>query len=147
MTHRIRGIVVLCTGNICRSPIGEALLRERLKGRNCTVISAGTHAMTGHPADPLSQQVLLADGLDISAHRAQQATQELLTTADLILALDRTHMRWIDSCHSQLRGRAHLLLKWRKDAEVADPYGLPIEAFENALSDIRIGVDDWLQRL
>lgn len=140
-------ILVLCTGNICRSPMAEALLRERLTQRDCSVLSAGTHALLGHPADSNACQVMLARGMDISTHRAQQATLELLTSADLILTLDHTHRKWIDGQFPQLRGRAFKLRKWSGDADVIDPYMLPLSAFEKAFEDIRSGVDEWVSRL
>jgi protein-tyrosine phosphatase len=140
-------ILVVCTGNICRSPLGEGLLRQRLRRRSVEVRSAGTGAMVGWPADPLSVEVAQAHGLDLSAHRAQQATQALLTGSDLILTLDQTHSAWLNRNFPELRGRVHKLLKWRENRDVADPYRLPLEAFEQAWNDIELGVEDWLQKI
>lgn len=140
-------IIVVCTGNICRSPIGEGLLRQRLQGRDIEVISAGTGALVGFPADPLAVEVAADHGLDISAHRAQQATLPLLSSMDLVLTLDQGHSDWINSRYPQLRGRVHKLLKWRENADVADPYRKPKEAFEQAWADIDTGIGDWLKKL
>lgn len=140
-------IIVICTGNICRSPIGEALLRERLKGHGQSVVSAGIGALSGYPADPLACEIMREKGIDISTHRAQQATLPLLSSMDLILAMDGTHMDWIAGKYPQLRGRIHKMLKWQQNADVADPYRLPRSAFEKAYADIEQGVDDWLKRL
>ncbi|HSW13881.1 MAG TPA: low molecular weight protein-tyrosine-phosphatase [Solimonas sp.] len=140
-------IIVVCTGNICRSPIGEVLLRQRLEGKNRTVLSAGIGALVGHPADPMVCELMAERGIDIGAHRAQQATLPLLSSMDLILTMDRTHSDWIMQQYPALRGRVHKFLKWSKDRDVADPYRLPREAFEKALADIDQGVEDWLRRL
>jgi protein-tyrosine phosphatase len=140
-------ILVVCTGNICRSPIGEGLLKERLKGRNIEVISAGVGALVGFPADPLAVEVAADHGLDIRAHRAQQATLPLLSAMDLILTLDQGHSDWINAKYPQLRGRVHKLMKWRENADVEDPYRKPKAAFDQAWRDIEIGVDDWLKKL
>ncbi|WP_028008556.1 low molecular weight protein-tyrosine-phosphatase [Solimonas flava] len=140
-------IIVVCTGNICRSPIGEGLLRQRLQGRDIEILSAGTGALVGFPADPLAVEVAADHGLDISAHRAQQATLPLLSSMDLVLTLDQGHSDWINARYPQLRGRVHKLLKWRENADVADPYRQPKEAFEQAWADIDAGVDDWLKKL
>ena len=70
-------ILVVCSGNICRSPIGEGLLRDRLRGK-VTVSSAGCTALVGHPADPLAVEVAAEHNCDISAHRARQIDTELL---------------------------------------------------------------------
>lgn len=140
-------ILVVCTGNICRSPLAEVLLQERLRPQGIEVRSAGTGALIGYPADPLSLAVARDAGFDLSAHRAQQATRELLSAQDLVLTLDRGHSDWINARHPQLRGRVHKLLKWRDDADVADPYQLPREAFDTAWAAIEQGVADWLPRL
>lgn len=140
-------IMVVCTGNICRSPMGEALLRTRLEGQQRTVMSAGIGALIGHPADALACEIMLEKGIDISAHRAQQATLPLLSSMDLILAMDSTHADWMASKYPQLRGRIHKILKWQENADVADPYRLPRAAFEKAYADIERGVEEWLKRI
>src|SRR3546814_9267199 len=89
----------------------------------------------------------LDHGLDISTHRAQQATLPLLSAMDLVLTLDQGHNDWINGKYPQLRGRVHKILKWREDADVADPYRQPKAAFERAWTDIDFGIEDWLQKL
>ncbi|HUP91662.1 MAG TPA: low molecular weight protein-tyrosine-phosphatase [Solimonas sp.] len=145
-------ILVVCTGNICRSPIAEALLRQRLaekdKGQGQrTIASAGVAALIGYPADPLAIEVSRDAGLDIQDHRAQQATQPLLSAMDLILTLDQTHNDWITRTYPQLRGRVHKLLRWRNNGDVADPYRQGRAAFDKAFEDIQLGIGDWLKRV
>lgn len=140
-------IAVVCTGNICRSPMAEGLLKQRLHARRIDVCSAGISALVGYPADPLAVEVAADHGLDISAHRAQQASLPLLSAMDLVLTLDQGHSDWINARYPQLRGRVHKLLKWRDDADVADPYRLPKAAFEQAWLDIDAGIGDWLKKL
>lgn len=144
-------ILFVCTGNICRSPTAEAILRVRLrdqgvlKGR--VVESAGTMGVVGEAADPLTFEVALERGVDLSDHRARQATPLLLEKADLILTLDRSHEAWIARRLPHLRGRVHLLGRWQNNRDVEDPYGLPraksVEAFE-LIDEL---LDDWLPRI
>lgn len=140
-------ILVVCTGNICRSPMAAALLRERLRDRGVEVHSAGIAALVHRPADPLAQQVMEAHGHDISAHRAQQATQAMLSTMDLILTLEQLHCDWIHSRYPQLHGRVHKLTRWRGNADIADPYGRTKTEFEQAYAEIEPCIEDWAQRL
>jgi protein-tyrosine phosphatase len=142
----IKSILIVCSGNICRSPIAEALLRHRLDGRT-PVASAGITALVGHPADPIAVELCREAGLDITGHRAQQATAPLLNDHDLILTLSQDHSDWIHRFHPQLRGRTHKLLRWRDNEDVIDPYRQPRAVFERAYEDIDAGVADWVSRL
>lgn len=89
-------ILVVCTGNICRSPLGESLFRNALLRLPVQLSSAGTHAMVGKPMHA-SVQVFADDfGLsDAVLHQARQLTVKMLKESDLILAMDRGHRREI----------------------------------------------------
>lgn len=89
-------ILTVCTGNICRSPLAEVLLRKVLQGLPVEVSSAGTSAMVGHTMpDP---QLRIAANLGVEGaeqHRARQLTAEMLEESDLVIALSREHRRII----------------------------------------------------
>jgi protein-tyrosine phosphatase len=87
-------IVVLCTGNVCRSPMAEALLRHHMaaRGAEATVSSAGS-LYDGHRASAHAVTVLGDLGVDISGHRSRRFDRELLGRADLALAMEREHLR------------------------------------------------------
>jgi protein-tyrosine phosphatase len=144
----INKIIVLCTGNICRSPIAEIILKEALQSKNITVFSAGIAALVGSPADPKSVEIVLQKhGLDLSGHRAQQVNSAMLRNADLILALDQTHKTWTLANHPHLTGRVFKLGHWNKNADVDDPYRKPFAAFETAHAEILAHCALWVQKI
>ncbi len=141
-----RSICVICVGNLCRSPTAEILLRHALGGE-VQVASAGLHAAVGRPMDPLAALLLAEHGLDGSGHVARQATRAVLLQADLILAMERRHLREIGQRVPEASGKALLLGKWLGEAEIADPYRRPRAAFEQAYADIERSVARWLPYL
>ncbi|MFK4759332.1 low molecular weight phosphatase family protein [Microbacterium sp. ZW T5_45] len=87
-------ILMVCTGNICRSPMAEVLLRARLPGVGARVHSAGTRALIDHEMDRTMQEVALRHGgasEEAAAHRARQLRESLADDADLVLAMSREH--------------------------------------------------------
>jgi protein-tyrosine phosphatase len=91
-------VLMVCTGNICRSPMAEGLLRLRLAERGCEgidVLSAGTWAGNGHAASEGAIGVFRTRGWDLMTHRSQELTQELLAQADLIVGMTSVHRREI----------------------------------------------------
>ncbi|KVW87355.1 low molecular weight protein-tyrosine-phosphatase [Burkholderia cepacia] len=137
----IRNILVVCTGNICRSPIGEALLRSRLPG--VEVASAGTSALVGEPADGFAIAVSAESGIDLSAHRAQQLTAALVRGADVVLTMEVRHKRAIVERYPFALGRVFQLDK-QSGMDVPDPYMKPFDAFRHAYSRIERGVNAWV---
>jgi len=117
-------ILTVCTGNICRSPAAEHLLRRRLQaaGWEGRVTSAGLDAMVGHPADETTVAMLEARGIDVSGHRARQLTVDSLRRADLVLVMERQHRDHIVAIDPTARGKTFLLCHWT-DAE--SPGSLP----------------------
>lgn len=94
-------ILTVCTGNVCRSPLAEYLLKERLQGVGgddvtINVASAGTHALVGKLIDEETRVIAASHGgANVSKHRARQLTSAMLEDADLILAMTRDHRREI----------------------------------------------------
>ena len=143
----IRHILVVCVGNICRSPMAEALLRDALRGQaEMTVESAGLGALVGHPADKFAIELMRERGIDITSHRARQLHPDMVSAADLILVMEHGHKKAIDGLDQAARGKVQRLGEWQ-DMEISDPYRQPKEVFADALQDIEDGVADWVERL
>ncbi|KVO72878.1 protein tyrosine phosphatase [Burkholderia ubonensis] len=140
----MRSILVVCVGNICRSPMAEGLLRERLK--DVEVRSAGLDALVGKPADNHSIELMEERGIDIRPHRARQLGAHECRRADLILAVEDRHRRAIEHAYPFARGRVFTLGHYGR-FDIADPFGQERRKFEECLEMIEMGVDDWVQRI
>jgi protein-tyrosine phosphatase len=121
-------ILVVCTGNICRSPLAEAMLRLQLQaggiGQATQVQSAGTRALVGKPVDETvlyvaRQQPQLLQELE--QHRAQQVNGTLLWWADLILVMEPAHTRQLAQMDPQAGGKTRMLGHWTHKT-IKDPY-------------------------
>ena len=143
----IQRILVVCVGNICRSPMAEVLLRERLHDRGVVVESAGLAPLAGKPVDQAAAAVLANHGLEADGHCARKLTPELLASADLVLAMDQRQLAAIHAIAPEARGRTFLLGRWIGDVDVPDPYGQERDVFEDTFALIRRAVDAWLERL
>ena len=142
-----QNILILCIGNICRSPMCEAIFSDKFeKHPSHHISSAGLGALVDSPADPLAQLVMRQKGLNISAHRARQVTREMLLTSDIIFTMSTRQQEDIEIMMPSLRGRVYRLGKWG-GYDVPDPYQRPIEAFEQALTLIEQGIEDWFDKL
>jgi protein-tyrosine phosphatase len=141
-------ILIICIGNICRSPMGEALLADNLekRGIDAVVHSAGLGALVDHPADPMSQELMQERGIDLSQHRARQLTPAMVMDYDLILTMEEEHVKAIEAMVPGARGRAHSIGKWG-EFDIPDPYKQSRKAFEHALQLIERGLNDWQQKI
>jgi len=81
-------VLFICTGNICRSPMGELLFRTYTQGTSLEVGSAGTHSLAGHSIDPSSKALMDAVGINSSQFRSTQLTQDIADNSDLILCFE-----------------------------------------------------------
>lgn len=143
----IRHILVVCVGNICRSPMAEALLRRALRGQDgITVESAGLGALVGHPASEHSVDLMAELGEDITSHRARQIHPDMVRAADLVLVMEAGHKRAIDDADPAARGKVYRLGEWQ-DRDIDDPYRQPRAAYEEALEGIEAGVASWAERI
>ena len=137
--------MMVCIGNICRSPIAEVYLQHHQPQLN--VYSSGLGALVGKPADPKSVELMSAKDIDLTKHCAQQINSVLVAKADLILTMEKKHIDAIQSKFPEARGKVHLICKWDDNQEIPDPYKKNSEAFSSASNLIETGLDAWQEKL
>lgn len=137
-------ILVVCVGNICRSPIAEALLKDRFPQKH--IDSAGLGALVGNPVDPKSQQVMMPYNIDMSDHVAKQIDEKLVMVADLIFTMSDSQTKWIEERWPHCRGKTFKIGHWN-NKDIADPYKLDKQAFETAKQDIINSLEQWADKI
>jgi protein-tyrosine-phosphatase len=149
----VREILLVCSGNTCRSPLAAAMLREVLDATpglgDIHVGSAGTSAWDGAPASEGSYLVALERGLDLSTHRARMLTTALVHDADLILTMTAAHgHRVIDMGGA---GKTHTLASWAAGPEgvgdIPDPYGGDVATYRMVADRLAPLIDGVTARL
>ena len=137
-------ILVVCVGNICRSPMAEALLKQRFPNKN--IDSAGVGALVGHPADPTALEIMTEQQLDITKHVAKQLDESLAKKADIIFTMSDGQTKWIEERWPFCRGKTFKLGHW-KDKDIADPYKHKKSAFQTAYQDIVDSLEQWADKI
>jgi protein-tyrosine phosphatase len=141
----VKSVLVVCTGNICRSPIGEMVLASTCP--NIEVSSAGIGALVGKDIDPDAAIAAEQCGVATRPHAARQLTAEILAQADLVLAMAPEHRRFIGENFPQALGKTMLFSRWDGDAGIEDPYRRSIEMHKLVIQEIMKAADSWAQRL
>ena len=151
----VYNILVVCTGNICRSPMAEGMLKSSLprhmKGR-IVVDSAGTHAIHGNQPSDIAVQVMQTWGIDIAGHRARMLTPSMMRAADLILVMEKAHLSHIRFMPFFGMKKVHLISEFDQDRDpydLPDPIGGDFELYRAAamlLKNCVKGVRDYLEK-
>lgn len=138
-------VLVVCTGNICRSPMGKRILQSLLPEKR--IKSAGVGALVGHPADPLALQVSNEKGINLEGHSGTQFTTAMSIEYDLILVMDKNHIEQVSKIAPHARGKTMLIGHWMGNKEIPDPYKQSKEAFEFVYQLIDEACRSWALRL
>lgn len=154
----IKSILIVCTGNSCRSVMAEGLLRKFLKDKgreDIKVSSTGIGTMPGMMASPNTIEVMKQERIDVSGHRAQFVTEEMIKNADLILGMEPIHIDTVLNIVPEAKDKAHLLLEYVYEKEdekpvsnvVYDPIGKPKEVYESVLMTIKDAIERLVRRI
>jgi protein-tyrosine phosphatase len=134
-------ILVVCIGNICRSPTGERLLKRKLPNKK--ISSAGLGALIDHPADMMAVEVANNHGLSLEGHSAQQLTSAMCREYDLILVMEKGHIDAVCKLAPEVRGKTMLYGHWLEQREIDDPYRKSKDAFEFVFRVLEESSQKW----
>ena len=148
-------ILVVCTGNICRSPMAEGLLKHALAGqpeplRSLKVISAGVAARSGEPVSEHSVIALKKAGIDISGRRSRPLTQELLEDALAVFGMTESHRAIIQAKAAPIPQHLHLFREFLPppaEKEIGDPYGGSLKIYEACRDEMVEAIPSLLEFL
>lgn len=148
----LRRLLVVCTGNTCRSPMAVSLLRDRLQAAGLAgsvqVGSAGVHASAGRPASREALVVMAARGLHLGDHCSQPLTPQLLDAADLILVMEQEHRHTILAQAPEAAAKVRLF-SWLsgEEIDIDDPCGRGPNAYAATVDHLALIVDRGWPRL
>lgn len=141
---QIQNILVVCVGNICRSPMAEYLLKRQYPQLH--IVSAGISSLTGHAADEKAILCMQRLGIDMSPHIAQKLNTELIKKADLILVMSQNQQKHLEQTWPFAKGKTFRLGHWR-GRNVADPYQHEQLVFNETSQLIQDCISDWTQHI
>lgn len=142
-------ILVVCIGNICRSPTAERILASKMPEKKIQSAGLGTakSGLLSKSADSMACTIADLHGYSLDGHHAQQLTSELCYNADLILVMEKKHIAGVSNIAPEVRGKTMLFGQWIGQQDIPDPYRQSKEAFDHAYGLIAQAAEAWVKKL
>ncbi|MBT7618617.1 MAG: hypothetical protein HN590_15180 [Calditrichaeota bacterium] len=143
-------ILVICTGNTCRSPIAAEIIQHglgTLEESGIIVRSAGTNAVNGYPATDKMVTIANGWGIDLSSHHARQITRKIIEDSDLILPVSPSHLDLIVSEYENSQSKTRLFGELINRNSIPDPYQLSFSEYESSAELILKAGNAWIEEI
>ena len=138
-------VLVVCEGNLCRSPVGAALLERQVP--ECRVESAGLSARPGEEMDPVAREVAEANGLEVGPHASRLVTRELVRATELLLVMAAPQREHLHAAMPEFSGKTMLFGKWMDERDIPDPYRKNREVHEQVFRLLEQASRGWSAKL
>ena len=142
-------VLVVCTGNTCRSPMAEGWLNQKLAGKGWTAESAGVGAWGGSPATAGADEAMREVGVDLTKHRSRGLTRALVAGAEIVLAMTEGHVREIIRRFPEAEPKTFLVHGFGlgEARDVADPVGYPVDVYRHTRDELIQALGEFLLHL
>lgn len=157
MVDKLKTILFVCTGNTCRSSMAEAIAKQKIKeavvGPNqVKILSAGTGAFAGCPASPRAVDVLKAKNIDLSCHRSQRLSHQLIQEADYIFTMTVIQKQQVLYLDPAAAGKTFTLKEFvlscaQSDLNIDDPYGGDEACYRRCADELEILIEKALGKV
>src|SRR5215467_7013246 len=142
----MKSILFVCTGNVCRSPMAEGIMRHAVQSRgDCRVLSAGLGAIEGQPPSPYAIQAVRELGIDISGQRSRVLTPDLISQADYIFGMTHSHIDTVMLLYPHAAEKTFLLREFDEtldlfEKDISDPIGGSYDVYLDCRDQIEQGI-------
>jgi protein-tyrosine-phosphatase len=149
----VKSILFVCTGNLCRSPMAEGIMKKELENypsRELKVSSAGVLTVDGRLASGPAILVMSEMGIDIMGHHSTRITEKLIRDSDLIVVMETMHREVLLSMAPELNERIKILGDYlpgsNNNRDIDDPYGLGLAEYRQCARQIHACVKNLIQK-